>query len=198
MPTVIPLLSLSSLCLLPLNHSAPLSTRSSPQYLPPLSAVVVIVAVPALLLLFGTKLHARLVDCCLEGLHPCPAPSTRSSLPPSRQLSLSFSWSAVDCCFRPPSMPPLAQSSPPLSAQQQLSSSLLWSRNDGRGGGSAAMAAQRWQHSDGREGGGAAMAMAAQQRQWRRSNGDGGAAIATVAQRLRRRRSDCDGGAATA
>jgi len=110
------LLSLSSLCLLPLNHSAPLSTRSLPQFMPPLSAVIVAVVPPALLSLFGTKLHARLVDCCLEGLHPCPAPSTRSSLPPSRQLSLSLSWSAVDCCFRPPSMPLLARSLPPLSA----------------------------------------------------------------------------------
>ena len=186
------LLSLFLLCLLPLNHSAPLSTRSLPQFLPPLSVVVVAVAPPALLSLFGTKLNARLVYCCLEGLHPCPALSTRSSLPPSRQLSMSLSWSAADCCFRPPSMPPLARSSPPLSAQQQPSSSLLLLRNDGtRGGGCAAIvvAAQRWQHSDDS----AAMAAQRWQRRWRRSNGDGGAATAMAAQQ--RRRSNGDGGA---
>ena len=191
MPTVIPLLSLSSLCLLPLNHSAPLSTRSSPQYLPPLSAVVVIVAVPALLLLFGTKLHARLVDCCLEGLHPCPAPSTRSSLPPSRQLSLSFSWSAVDCCFRPPPCPRWPNLHPP----SQLSSSC---RHPccGRATTAEVVAAQLWQRSDGSTS--RAEKVAAQQWRWQRSNGNGGAAMAMAAQRLQRRRSDCDGGAATA
>ena len=54
------------------------------------------------------------------------------------------------------------------------------------------MVAQRWQ------GGVAAMAMAAQQRQWRRSNGDGGAAMAMAAQRRLRKRSNGngDGGAA--
>jgi hypothetical protein len=44
------------------------------------------------------------------------------------------------------------------------------------------MVAQQWQqsngHSDGRESGGAAMVMAAQQWQWRRSNGNGGTATA--------------------
>ena len=148
------LLSLFSLCLLPLNHSAPLSTRSLPQFLPPLSVVVVAVAPPALLSLFGTKLNARLVYCCLEGLHPCPALSTRSSLPPSRQLSLSLLWSAVDCCFRPPPGPRWPDLRPP----SQLSSSRRHPCS-GRAMTAEAVAAQRlwWQRSDGNA------AMAAQQ-----------------------------------
>ena len=169
------LLSLSSLCLLPLNHSAPLSTRSLPQFLPPLSAVVVAVAPPALLSLFGTKLHARLVDCCVEGLHPCPAPSIRSSLPPSRQLSLFV--------FGPPPCPRWPDLRP--FSQQQSSSSLLWPRNAAE-----AVTAQQlwWQRSDGS----AAMAMAAQRRLRKRSNGNGdggaamGVAVVAAAQQWRR------------
>ena len=57
------------------------------------------------------------------------------------------------------------------------------------------MAAQQWQRSDGsgREGGGAAMAMAVQQPQWWRSNGNGGAAIVTAVQRRLWTRSNGNG-----
>jgi hypothetical protein len=57
------------------------------------------------------------------------------------------------------------------------------------------MAAHQWQRSDGsgREGGGAAMAMAAQQRQWQRSNGNGGAAIVMAVQRWLWTRSNGNG-----
>jgi hypothetical protein len=59
------------------------------------------------------------------------------------------------------------------------------------------VAAQQWRHSngrsDGREGGGAVMAMAAQQRWWRRSNSNGGAATAMAVQQRLRRRSDRNG-----
>ena len=181
------LLSLSLLCLLPLNHSAPLSTRLLPQFLPPLSAVVVAVAVapPAFLSLFGTKLHARLVDCCLEGLHPCPAPSTRSSLPPLGSCHCPCRGRPLIVVFGPPPCPRWPDLRPP----SQLSSSR---RHPCCGRATTAeavaaqrlwLAAQRWQCSDG------SVAMTAQrwQRRWRRSDGDGGAAMATAAQRRQQR-----------
>ena len=187
------LLSLS----LPLNHSVPLSTRLLPKFLPSLSALAVAVAPPALLSFFGSKLHARLVDCCLEGPHPCPAPSTRSSPPPSRSRRCRCRGWPLIVVFDPPPCPHWLDLCPP--SQQQLLSSLLWSRSDGRGGDCAAIVvtAQQWQHSNGS----AAMAekVAAQQWRWRRSNGNGGAAMATAtAQQWRRQRSDGNSGAATA
>ena len=189
------LLSLSSLCLLPLNHSAPLSTRSLPQFMPPSQRL-------------SLQSHRLLCSRCLAqscmqdwsivvwkaSIHALPCqPDHRSPPLGSCSCRCPCRGRPLIVVFGPPPCPCWPNLRPP--SQQQSSSSLLWSRNDSRGGGCAVIvvAAQQWQRSNG--------SAAIWQRRWwrsngdggRRSDGDGGAAMATVAQRRLRKHSNGNG-----
>ncbi len=130
----------------------------------------------------------HLVDCFILLWYPCHGliVVALSSWPCchchcDRRRCLYCHQHCLCCRCRHRSLSP--SSSPLLSSPVSFVAAKQWWHSNERSDG----------HSNGREGGGAAMAMAAQQRQWQRSNGLGSAATAMVVQQRQWRRSDGNG-----